>query len=162
MVSWGHPDHDSPFSSNKESGPDHKKKSGKDSACALSILLPVKKGTGICSFRSKETMLSTFLDFFLRKEWIDSLPFFLKKIRTGLSCIFQDQEWEEWARVSLAPCKDAEDFVIAEASGGPSSIPSREKSGVACSYPPSFPDKQWRHWGGSLLPSSQKKTAASF
>ena len=23
MVSWGHPDHDSPFPSNKESGPDH-------------------------------------------------------------------------------------------------------------------------------------------
>ena len=48
---WGHPDHDSPFSSKKESGViltmthlhSLRRKSGKDSACTLVILLPAKK-----------------------------------------------------------------------------------------------------------------------
>ena len=80
-----------------------------------------KKGIGICSTRSMETilrMLSTLPDFSSAQRMErtlqhslpgDSLPFFLEKDRRGLSFIFQDAGWKEWGGFSSAPSQDVGD-----------------------------------------------------
>ena len=124
-------------------------------------------------------MLSTLLYFFLfcakdgensppsvpNKDWEhsergDSLAFFLEKDWRGFSFIFQYKAWKKWGGFSSAPSKGCRRLFYNGGVGRTLLRSFQRTSGVRGHAPilPSFSEKQQDF----LLPSSQRKTVASY
>ena len=124
----------------------------------------MKKGTGISSFRSKEAMWGTFLDFFSAQR-MDRFPSILSKENSDRSCLYFLRS--RVGRVGKSLLGSLQGCGGLFYSGGIGrtiqySLQRKEWGRVACSYPPIFPDKQWRHWGESLLPPFLSKKDSGF